>query len=77
MYYGRKENNRMKHYKIPVYWETLGYITIEANSLEEAIQKYDEEEEYFDLPDEQYYVDGSFSREKDIEMIKALNRIKE
>lgn len=67
----------MKHYKIPVYWGTFGYITIKANSLEKAIQKYDEEEEYFDLPDEQYYVDGSFGREKDIEMIKALNRIKE
>ena len=67
----------MKRYKIPVYWEVFGYVSIEANSLEEAIQKYDEEEEYFDLPDKQYYVDGSFNREEDIEMIKTLNRIKE
>lgn len=67
----------MKSYKIPVYWEVFGYISIEANSLEEAIEKYDEEEEYFDLPDKQYYVDGSFNREEDIEMIKQLNRIKE
>ena len=72
-----EKGKNMKTYKIPVTWEMYGEVEVDANSLEEAIQKYDEKEEYLDLPDEQYYVDGSFGREKHIEIIKDLNRIKE
>lgn len=32
----------MKKFKIPVTWEVYGTIEIEADSLEEAIQKFDD-----------------------------------
>lgn len=31
----------MKKFKIPVYWEMCDYIEVEANSVEEAIEKFD------------------------------------
>lgn len=43
----------MKKFKIPVTWEVYGTIEIEADSLEEAIQKFDDIEingEGHDLP---------------------------
>ena len=43
----------MKKFKIPVTWEVYGTIEIEADSLEEAIQKFDNIEingEGYDLP---------------------------
>lgn len=63
----------MKKFKIPVTWEMYGTIEIEADSLEEAIQKFDDIEingEGHDLPLENYYVDGSFNREEDEEVIR-------
>ena len=66
----------MKKFKIPVTWEVYGTIEIEADSLEEAIQKFDDIEingEGYDLPLENYYVDGSFNREEDEEAIREYH----
>ena len=67
----------MKKFKIPVKWEVYGTIEIEANSLEEAIQQFDEVEingEGYYLPLENYYIDDSFNREEDEEYIREYNR---
>lgn len=64
----------MKNYKIPVSWEMYGFIEIEAESLEEAIEIFDRDEDYFELPDGEY-IDASFKRE-DFEVIEAFNSIK-
>lgn len=61
-----------KWYKIPVTWESYGIIEVEAESLEQAIEEFDREEENYDLPDAQY-VDGSFKRE-DLEIIELNNQ---
>ena len=45
--------------KLPVTWEVCGIVEVEANSIEEAIAKFDEGCDYIPLPDGEY-VDGSF-----------------
>lgn len=46
--------------RIAVTWEMCGYIEIEADSTEEAMEKFMEDPDLYDLPYEQDYVDGSF-----------------
>lgn len=64
-----------KKFKIPVTWEMFGTVTVEANSLEEAIEFFDnfEKEEGFTLPSNESYVDGSFQRE-DEENCQLMNQ---
>lgn len=65
----------MKKFKIPVHWEMYGYIEVEANSVEEAIEIFDQKESTmtpYNLPNG-YYVDGSFQREKDTVFIIEIN----
>ena len=66
----------MKKFKIPVTWEVYGTIEIEANSLEEAIQQFDEVEingEGYPLPLDNDYINDSFNREQDEEVIQEYN----
>ena len=54
-----------KLFKIPVTWTVCSTIEVEAESLEEAIEKFDEVENSvlgYDLPSEFSYVDDSFER---------------
>ena len=32
-----KENKNLKKFKIPVFWEVCGYISVEAESAEDAL----------------------------------------
>ena len=62
-------------FKIPVYWEVSSRIDVEAESLEEALEKFDgfeNDQEGYPLPTDWEYLDGSFSRE-DIEFCKLVN----
>ena len=45
--------------KLPVTWEVFGIVEVEANSIEEAMEKFDETCDLIPLPDGDY-VDGSF-----------------
>ena len=49
-----------------------GIVEVEAETLEEAIAKFDKEEDEYSLPEAEY-IDGSFEREKDIEIIELNN----
>ena len=40
----------MKTWKIPVTWEVFGTVEIEAESLDEAMQIFDETEDEISLP---------------------------
>jgi hypothetical protein len=53
----------MATFKIPVSWEVFGIVEIEANSLDEAINIFDETSDDIPLPLENDYIDGSFNRE--------------
>lgn len=45
--------------KVAVTWEMCGYVDIEADTMEEAMEKFKKESDYIKLPDGEY-VDGSF-----------------
>lgn len=46
--------------KLPVTWEECGTVEIEADSIEEALEKFQYEEPYLELPNNNVYIDGSF-----------------
>ncbi len=53
-----------KIYNIPVSWEMMAIAKIEAESLDEAIEKA--EDNNYPLPTDSMYVDGSFEVNHDI-----------
>lgn len=59
-------------YKIPVSWEEYGFVKIEADSLQQAIEIFDRQSDDIPLP-EGNYVDGSWRRE-DLEFIEEFNK---
>ena len=64
----------MRIFKIPVTWEMYGVVEIEAETLSEAVDIFDDTEDVIELPLEGYYVDASFRRE-DAETIITMNTI--
>ena len=60
----------LKTYKIPVIWQVVGLMNIEANSLEEAIEKA--QAPGTPLPRDGNYIEDSF--EIDLEGIPYHNR---
>ena len=66
----------MRKFKIPVYWQMYGYVEIEAETAEEALQKAQEienEGDGLDLPDKDCFLEDSFRIEDEICIIKELN----
>lgn len=58
-----------KMYKIPVSWQMIGTLSVEAESIEEAIQMFDDAVIDDDLPwDDAEYSDGSYGREHQLGM---------
>lgn len=49
-----------KKYRVAVKWEVSGFIEVDADSLEDAMQKVKENPDEYSLPCESDYVDGSF-----------------
>jgi len=52
----------MKTYKIPVSWSVMATMEIEADSLEEGIEKADDAS----LPTDPDYIEGSFEVNREI-----------
>ena len=46
--------------KLPVTWEVCGLVEVEANSIEEAIEYFNQNSSDIELPENPEYVDGSF-----------------
>ena len=64
-----------KTFKMPVTWEVCGFVDVEADSLEEAIDKFEENCDNYELPENGEYVDGSFGlTDNDPEFIKIYNQ---
>ena len=66
-----------RYYSVTVVYEMRGSIDVEADSAEEAYDKVKEHPENFNLPDEEYYVEGTFKvadddRESAIATIEEL-----
>ena len=47
--------------KLPVTWEAFGIVEVEANSIEEAVNYFNENSDYIHMPKDSEYVDGSFN----------------
>lgn len=47
--------------KLPVVWTMAGYVDVDADTLEEAMDKFNREMDHIKLPQDGTYVDGSFA----------------
>lgn len=59
----------MKTYKIPCHWRVYGFYILEANNLQEALEKAEDS----NLPTDADFLEGSF--EIDNEMIPFYNQL--
>ena len=50
----------MKTWKIPVNWTMMGMVTVEAETLEEAIEIAKDDEGIIPIPDNGSFMDGSW-----------------
>lgn len=55
----------MAKFKVVVTYEMCGIMEVEAESLEDAIDKVENDEEYDYLPSDADYIDGSFNVDVD------------
>lgn len=63
--------------KLPVTWELCGFVEVEAESIEEAVEYFKEHTYAIETPDDPEYVDGSFwLSDEDVDFI-ALYQEKE
>ena len=67
----------MEKQRIAVTWEMCGYIEVEANSIEEAMNMVKENPDNYNLPIERDYVDGSFGLSTDdVDVMKTICNFK-
>lgn len=67
----------MSKKRVAVTWEMCGYIEVEADSTEEAMNKVMENPDNFSSPLSQDYVDGSFRLSTDdVDEMKAMCNLK-
>lgn len=58
--------------RLAVTWGMCGYVDVKADTLEEAMEKFNKESDYIKLPNGDY-VDGSFRLSTDdIEEMEAI-----
>lgn len=59
--------------KVAVTWQMCGYVDIPADTMEEAMEKFNNESDYIKLPTNGEYVDGSFELSSDdVEEMEAM-----
>ncbi len=51
--------------KVPVTWSMCGFVEIDADTMEEAMEKFNKNSDYIKLPTDGEYVDGSFELSSD------------
>lgn len=67
----------MAKQRVAVTYEMAGFIEIEADSMEEAMEKFTENSDMYPLPYEANYVDGSFQTVcNDVDAMKVLSNLK-
>ena len=58
--------------RLAVTWEMAGYVNVEADTLEDAMEKFNKESDYIKLPNGDY-VDGSFRLStEDVDEMEAI-----
>ena len=62
--------------KVAVTWEMCGYVDIEADTMEEAMEKFNKESDSIKLPSDGIYVDGSFQlSSNDVEEMEVMSEV--
>ena len=51
----------MKTWKIPVVWQEMGVVKVEANTLAEAIEIARDDDGIIPIPDDGTFIDGSWA----------------
>jgi len=69
------DSKEKKEFKIPVEWAMYGVVTIEAETLDEAIKFVEDDVEGIPLPQGDY-IDGSWQVNGDKNFIQVLNKEK-
>lgn len=69
----KRKVKKVKIMKVAVTWEVCGYVDIEAETMEEAMEKFNKDSETIPLPADFEYVDGSFQlSSNDVEEMEAM-----
>jgi len=64
----------VKTIRLPVSWEMSGFVNIEAESIEAAIEYFHNNVDLIQLPQDSEYTTGSFSLSSDeVEFIEQYN----
>ena len=61
----KTDSSQEKEWSIPVSWEMCGFVKIKAKTAEEAIEIFKETADDIPLPENSYYVGGSFTLSTD------------
>lgn len=62
----------MKTWKIPVTWEMYGNVVVEAPTLQEAMDIALDDDGVIPLPNDSYYVDGSWRLSYDMSQVEEV-----
>ena len=61
----------MKTWRVPVTWSVCGFVSIDADTLEEAMDIARDDENVLPLPAESNYIDGSWElSQTDVEEVR-------
>ena len=63
----------MKTYKLPVAWEMVGLVEVEAESLEEAVAYFENNSDHIKLPYGEYVYGTLDLSNPEIEIIEEIN----
>lgn len=67
----------MAKQRVAVTWQMCGFVEIEADTMEDAMDKFNEESDHIKLPTDGEYVDGSFELSSDdVDEMEAMASIK-
>ena len=65
----------MRAITLPVIWEVCGFVKVEAESIEAAIEYFNRNSDHIPLPKEFEYVDASFAlADPEPEFIEQYNK---
>lgn len=63
----------MRQIKVAVTWQMCGFVEVEAEDMEEAMEKFENGSDVIPLPSDGEYVDGSFELSSyDVEAMEAM-----
>lgn len=75
-----KKETTLKKFKVPVLWQVGGYVVVEAENPELALDKAIDIERFgkgFPLPTEFEYINDSFEIENDLDLVELVDSISE